>query len=165
MARFRTEARALAALNHPNIAVIHGLVELGDGHAIVMELVEGPTLADRLTRGTLPTDEAVAITSQIVAALAAAHDRGIIHRDLKPANEGEGRRHGETAHFGLAKLVASPDDETRLAVAHDRLRAGDGQPALHVAGADAGEPIDARTDLFCGRPALRAVTGKHAFPP
>ena len=167
IARFRTEARALAALNHPNIAVIHGLVELGDGHAIVMELVEGPTLADRLTRGTLPTDEAVAITSQIVAALAAAHDRGIIHRDLKPANV-KVRADGtvKLLDFGLAKLVASPGDETRPAAAPTtEYGLVMGSPPYMSPEQMRGEPIDARSDLFAvGALLYELVTGKHAFP-
>jgi eukaryotic-like serine/threonine-protein kinase len=82
MARFAREAQVLASLNHPNIAVIYGL----EDRAIVMELVEGPTLADRLTTGALPLDEALKIGGAIADALEAAHDRGIVHRDLKPAN-------------------------------------------------------------------------------
>src|SRR4029453_1143001 len=91
LARFQREAELLATLNHPNIAAIYGFEggsgEAGDGvHALVLELVEGPTLADRLSAGALPLDEAIAIAKQIADALRAAHDKGVIHRDLKPAN-------------------------------------------------------------------------------
>ena len=86
LARFTREAQTLAAINHPNIAHIHGFEESGGVRAIVMELVEGPTLADRIEQGAIPVDEALPIATQIADALAAAHDRGIIHRDLKPAN-------------------------------------------------------------------------------
>jgi hypothetical protein len=85
-ARFQREAEVLATLNHPHIAGIHGLEESGDIHALVMELVEGPTLADRIADGAIPLDEALAIAKQIAEALEAAHEQGIIHRDLKPAN-------------------------------------------------------------------------------
>src|SRR5437763_11797572 len=84
--RFEREARALASLNHSNIAAIHGLEESGDRKLLVMELVEGETLADRIARGPIPIDEALPIAKQICEALEAAHDKGIIHRDLKPAN-------------------------------------------------------------------------------
>ena len=86
LARFRREAQVLASLNHPNIAHIHGYEESNGIHALVMELVEGPTLAARLTEGPIPLKEALSIGTQIAEALEAAHDQGIIHRDLKPAN-------------------------------------------------------------------------------
>src|SRR6185436_9330512 len=82
LARFTREAQVLASLNHPNIATIHGIE---DG-ALVMELVEGPTLADRIEQGALPLDEALSIARQITEALEVAHEKGIVHRDLKPAN-------------------------------------------------------------------------------
>ena len=84
--RFEKEARALAALNHPHVASIYGFEEAGNECAIVLELVEGPTLESRLTRGPLPLTDALQIARQIVDALEAAHAKGIIHRDLKPAN-------------------------------------------------------------------------------
>jgi serine/threonine protein kinase len=93
LTRFTREARLLAALNHPHIATIHGLEDAGGAPAIVMELLEGPTLADKLARrgrgaayGRLPLDEALAIAGQIADALDIAHGKGIVHRDLKPAN-------------------------------------------------------------------------------
>src|ERR1043166_2175994 len=101
LARFEREAQLLASLNHPNIATIHGLEE----RALVMELVEGPTLADRIAEGPIPVDEALPIARQIAEALEAAHERGVIHRDLKPANI-KLRADGtvKVLDFGLAKL-------------------------------------------------------------
>jgi eukaryotic-like serine/threonine-protein kinase len=86
LARFRREAQVLAALNHPHIAQIYGFEDSGATHALVMELVEGPTLADRIAREPIPLDEALPIARQIGDALEAAHEQGIILRDLKPAN-------------------------------------------------------------------------------
>jgi serine/threonine-protein kinase len=86
LARFKREAQVLASLNHPHIAAIYGLEEAASGNALVLELVEGPTLADRISKGPIPLDEALVIGRQIAEALEAAHERGIIHRDLKPAN-------------------------------------------------------------------------------
>src|SRR6266571_3001442 len=82
LARFQREAQVLASLNHPNIAIIHGLEESNGIRALVLELVEGPTLADRLAPGAMPLDEAMPIARQIAEALEAAHERGVIHRDL-----------------------------------------------------------------------------------
>ena len=84
--RFQREAEVLAALNHPNIAIIHGLEKSDGVTGLVMELVEGPTLADRIAQGPIPIDEALAIAKQIAAALEGAHEQGMIHRDSKPAN-------------------------------------------------------------------------------
>ncbi len=86
VARFRREAQVLASLNHPNIAAIHGLEESEGVLALALEFVEGEELAQRLTRGAIPADEAVAIAKQIAEGLEAAHEKGIVHRDLKPAN-------------------------------------------------------------------------------
>ena len=82
MARFAREAHVLASLNHPNIAAIYGVEE----RALVMELVEGPTLAERMAQGPLPLEEALAIARQMAEAFEYAHERGVVHRDLKPAN-------------------------------------------------------------------------------
>src|SRR6058998_3296330 len=86
LARFTREAQTLASLNHPNIAHIHGFEESGGVRALVMELVEGEDLAQRITGGAIPLDEAWPIARQMAEALEAAHEQGIIHRDLKPAN-------------------------------------------------------------------------------
>ncbi len=86
LARFEREAKVLASLNHPNIGHIYGLEESGDTRALVLELVEGPTLADRIKQGPIPLDEALPLAKQIAEALEAAHEQGVIHRDLKPAN-------------------------------------------------------------------------------
>jgi eukaryotic-like serine/threonine-protein kinase len=106
VARFRREAQLLASLNHANIAAIHGLEELGGVPVLVLELVEGPTLADRLVDGPIPVDEACTIARQIAEALEAAHEHGIIHRDLKPANV-KLRPDGavKVLDFGLAKAL------------------------------------------------------------
>ena len=86
LVRFQREAKVLASLNHPNIAIIHGLEHAEGVHAIVMELVEGEDLAQRIARGAIPLAEALAIANQIAHALEMAHEEGIVHRDLKPAN-------------------------------------------------------------------------------
>ena len=83
LARFQREAQVLASLNHPNIAQIHGIEEAEGTRALVLELVEGPTLADRIARGPIPIDEALPIAKQIAEALEAAHEAGVIHRDFK----------------------------------------------------------------------------------
>ncbi|HSG00152.1 MAG TPA: protein kinase, partial [Vicinamibacterales bacterium] len=106
LARFQREAESLAALNHPNIATVHGLERSGETPAIVMELVDGQTLADRLRTGPLPLEEALAIARQVADALGAAHSRGIVHRDLKPANI-KVKPNGtvKVLDFGLAKAL------------------------------------------------------------
>ncbi len=106
IARFEREAKTLASLNHPNIAAIYGFEKSSGVHALVMELVEGPTLADRIAQGAIPVDEALPIAKQIAEALEAAHEQGIIHRDLKPANI-KLRPDGvvKVLDFGLAKGI------------------------------------------------------------
>src|SRR5256886_1847202 len=106
VARFQREAQALAALSHPNIAAIYGFEQSGGVRALVMELVEGPTLADRIARGRLPVGEALGVARQIADALGAAHEKGIVHRDLKPANV-KIRPDGQVKvlDFGLAKAL------------------------------------------------------------
>jgi eukaryotic-like serine/threonine-protein kinase len=113
LARFQREAQILASLNHPNIAHVYGLEQAEDVHALVMELVEGATLADRLVDGPLPTDEALPVARQLADALETAHEQGVVHRDLKPANI-KLRPDGtvKVLDFGLAKL-ASVDDSAR----------------------------------------------------
>ena len=91
LARFEREAKVLASLNHPNIGSIYGLEEAAGVRALVLELIDGPTLADRIAQGPIPIDEALPIAKQIAEALEAAHEAGVIHRDLKPAkHQGEG---------------------------------------------------------------------------
>src|ERR1700751_4182881 len=108
LSRFQREARMLAALNHPNIATIHGLEHSDGTHFLIMELVPGETLAERIKReGPVPLEEALKIAVQIAEALEAAHEKGIIHRDLKPANvkvTPEGKV--KVLDFGLAKAFA-----------------------------------------------------------
>jgi serine/threonine protein kinase len=106
IARMHREAQLLAALNHPNIAAIYGFEDSGSAHALVLEFVDGETLADRISRGPIPFDEAMGIARQIAEALEEAHEHGIIHRDLKPANikvTPDGRV--KVLDFGLAKLT------------------------------------------------------------
>src|SRR6516225_1831653 len=113
LARFEREARMLAALNHSHIEAIYGVEDVGDVHALVLELVEGETLRERLRRSSLPVAEALAIAQQIADALEAAHEKGIVHRDLKPANvkitpDGTVK----VLDFGLAKATSSDAGES-----------------------------------------------------
>ena len=118
LARFRREAQLLAALNHPNIGHIYGFEDSGVTPALVLELIAGPTLADRLAKGPIPPAEVVSIATQIAQALEAAHELGIVHRDLKPANikvSDDGIV--KVLDFGLAKALdpsasLSPSDRT-----------------------------------------------------
>ena len=109
LARFRREAKLLAALNHPNIAAVHTFEDAPEAQALVLELVEGQTLQDRIAKGSIPLAEALAIAKQLADAFEAAHARGIIHRDLKPANI-KVRSDGtvKVLDFGLARLT-TPD--------------------------------------------------------
>src|SRR5215831_14367264 len=114
VARFQREARVLASLNHPNIAAFHGLEEIESRHFLVMELVSGETLEEKIQRGAIPVSEALPIAKQIVEALEAAHEQGFIHRDLKPANI-KVRPDGtvKVLDFGLAKAFeGSPTNPT-----------------------------------------------------
>src|SRR5437660_560954 len=106
VARFQREAEVLASLNHPNIAHLYGIEKSNGTLALVMELVEGPTLADRIAKGPIPLDELLPIARQIAEALEAAHEQGIVHRDLKPANI-KVRSDGtvKVLDFGLAKAL------------------------------------------------------------
>src|SRR5436190_5308419 len=124
LARFTREAQLLASLNHPNIAAIYGLEETAIGNAqsqaLVLELVEGPTLADRVAAGPMPIDESLGIARQIAEALEAAHEQGIVHRDLKPANikvRPDGRV--KVLDFGLAKLTGRDSAPTPTAIGSD----------------------------------------------
>ena len=116
LARFEREARTLASLNHPNIAVIHGYQQVDGVAALVMELVEGPTLGDRIGRGAIELGDVLPIARQIVDALDAAHDLGIVHRDLKPSNI-KLRTDGavKLLDFGLAKALTGQRSGERSA--------------------------------------------------
>src|SRR5262245_21950232 len=105
LVRFEREAQVLGALNHPNLAVIHELKEVNGAKYLILELVEGETLAERIARGPIPLAEALPLAKQIAVALEAAHEKGIVHRDLKPSNikiTPEGRV--KVLDFGLAKF-------------------------------------------------------------
>src|SRR5262245_45412287 len=115
LSRLQREAQLLASVNHPNIAQIYGLEQMGNTGCIVMELVEGETLAEKLKRGPLPLDEALEIAKQIADALAAAHENGIVHRDLKPANiKLTPKGVVKVLDFGLAKVLANRPSESDL---------------------------------------------------
>jgi serine/threonine protein kinase len=170
LARFEREAQLLASLNHPHITQLYG-VEEGDGHrALVMELVEGETLADRVRRGPVPLADALPIARQVAEALEAAHDHGIIHRDLKPANI-KVRSDGtvKVLDFGLAKVVDPIG--TSNAVNSQALSAGAtadglilGTPAYMSPEQACGKPVDRRTDLWAfGVVLMEMLTGRRAF--
>ena len=162
LARFEREARVLASLNHPNIAQIHGLEETGGTRALVLELVEGPTLADRLAQGPIPLDEVLSIAWQIAFALQGAHEAGVVHRDLKPPNI-KVRDDGtvKVLDFGLAKALdpapaAAPPPEAdtlqspTLTASVTRMGAGLilGTPAYMSPEQAEGQPTDTRADLW-----------------
>ena len=169
LARFDREAKTLAALNHSNIAVIYGLERSGGTLALVMELVEGLTLAERIAQGAIPVPDVLPIARQIADALQAAHEQGIIHRDLKPANiklRPEGTV--KVLDFGLAKHTATlgPDDVSR-SLNHSAADAGRavGTPAYMAPEQVQGRVSDARTDLFAfGLVLYEMVTGRLPFP-
>ena len=121
-ARFAREARLLATLNHPHIGAIYGLEETDGVTALVLELVDGPTLADRLARGPLPIPEALVIARQIAEALDAAHQKGIVHRDLKPANVVvQGAGNGAVEHDASEGARLRPGEDDSRGTTH-RLR-------------------------------------------
>jgi serine/threonine protein kinase len=171
VARFEREARLLASLNHSNIAAIHGLEESGDRKFLVMELVDGETLAERIKRGPIPVDESLQIVKQICEALEAAHEKGIIHRDLKPANikiTPDGKV--KVLDFGLAKAFEGEVTNANLSKS----------PTLSMAATNAGlilgtaaymspeqakgRAVDRRTDIFSfGCVLYEMLTGRVAF--
>jgi serine/threonine-protein kinase len=171
LARLEREARMLAALNHPNIATIHGLEESEGKRFLVLELVEGQTLAERLQRGRLPPEETLALCRQIAEGLEAAHEKGILHRDLKPANikiTPEGKV--KILDFGLAKEFrqeALPDDLTRGSTLTEQMtHAGAilGTAAYMSPEQAKGKPLDKRTDIWAfGCVLYQCLTGEKAF--
>jgi eukaryotic-like serine/threonine-protein kinase len=173
LARFSREAQLLASLNHPHIAQIHGFETAGGLHALVMELVEGPTLADRIARGAIPIDEALAIAKQIAEALEAAHEQGVIHRDLKPANI-KVRPDGmvKVLDFGLAKAIDSTSRESVDATRSPDpgvLATGIGVivgTAAYMSPEQArGMAVDKRTDIWAfGCVLYEMLTARPAFP-
>jgi eukaryotic-like serine/threonine-protein kinase len=179
LARFKREAQVLAALNHPNIAAIYGFEDADATHALVLELVEGPTLAEQIERGALPVDEVLAIARQIAEALEAAHEQGVIHRDLKPANI-KVRPDGsvKVLDFGLAKALdpgtASLSGERTGGIA--TMSPTITSPAMTQAGVilgtaaymspeqAKGRPVDRRSDVWAfGCVLYEMLTSRRAF--
>ena len=173
IARFQREAKTLAALNHLNIAAIYGLEEADSTKALVMELVEGPTLADRIAQGAIPVDEALPIAKQIAEALEAAHEQGIIHRDLKPANI-KLRPDGvvKVLDFGLAKALEptgamSPEMSQAPTITTPAMtQAGMilGTAAYMSPEQAKGRTVDKRSDVWAfGAVLYEMLTGRRAF--
>ena len=166
LARFTREAQILASLNHPNIAAIHGIEETEGTRALVLELVEGPTLADRISKGPIPLDEALPIAKQIAEALEAAHEAGVIHRDLKPANI-KVRDDGtvKVLDFGLAKALdptpeGDPSQSPTLTAAATQMGAIMGTAAYMSPEQARGSVVDRRADLWAFGVVLH-VSGVH----
>jgi hypothetical protein len=167
VSRFQREAEVLASLNHPNIAAIHDLEETNGTRYLVLELVEGETLADRLMRGPMPLDEAVAIAKQIVDALEAAHEKGITHRDLKPGNvkiKSDGTV--KVLDFGLAKIggMSTVQDDNSPTITMDHTEAGVilGTAAYMSPEQAKGRPVNQRADIYSfGVVLYEMVTGKR----
>jgi Tol biopolymer transport system component len=171
MARFEREAKLLASLNHPNIATIHGLEDSGSTRALVMELVEGPTLADRIRHGPIPLDEALPIARQICDALEFAHEHAVIHRDLKPANVKVTPDDAvKVLDFGLAKALegdpSSGDIATSPTISRMATQAGVlfGTAAYMSPEQAKGKTVDRRADIWAfGCVLYEMLTGKMPF--
>ena len=171
LARFGREARLLASLNHPNIATIHGLEESGGVNYLVMELVPGQTLAERLTPGPVEVEESLRICTQIAEALEAAHEKGVIHRDLKPANvkvTPDGKV--KVLDFGLAKALADDDPGANISSSPTLSAAGTregvilGTVAYMSPEQARGRKVDKRTDIWAfGCVLYELLTGKQTF--
>src|SRR6185295_5722105 len=171
LARFEREARLLASLQHANIAVLHGLEESGGRRFLVMECVEGESLAQRLGRGPLPLAETLEVARAVAAALEAAHESGIVHRDLKPGNvmvtpAGDVR----VLDFGLAKGGAGSSGDVGLSASPTRTYAATsagvvlGTAAYMSPEQARGKPVDRRTDIWSfGCVLYECLTGKQAF--
>ena len=170
LARFTREAQILASLNHPNIAAIHGIEEAEGTRALVLELVEGPTLADRIAKGPIPVDEALPIAKQIAEALEAAHEAGVIHRDLKPANI-KVREDGtvKVLDFGLAKALdpnpeGDPSQSPTLTAAATQMGVIMGTAAYMSPEQAAGQVAGKRSDLWSfGVVLYEMLTGQGLF--
>ena len=173
LARFTREAQILASLNHPNIAAIYGIEEAEGTRALVLELVDGPTLADRISKGPIPLDEALPIAKQIAEALEAAHEAGVIHRDLKPANI-KVREDGtvKVLDFGLAKAFR-PDASDQnmsmsptisLTAAATQMGMVIGTAAYMAPEQAKGQPVDKRADVWAfGAVLFEMLTGAKPF--
>src|SRR5436309_748297 len=170
LARFTREAQTLASLNHPNIAHIHGLEESGGVRALVMELVEGEDLAQRIARGKVPLDEALPIAAQIADALEAAHEKGITHRDLKPANikiKPDGTV--KVLDFGLAKVdavssVSQSENSPTLSMAATQMGVILGTAGYMSPEQARGKAVDKRADIWAfGVVLYELITGKRLF--
>ena len=173
LARFTREAQILASLNHPNIAAIYGIEESEGTRALVLELVEGPTLADRIRQGPIPLDEALPIAKQIAEALEAAHEAGVIHRDLKPANI-KVREDGtvKVLDFGLAKAFqpeagsdgASMSPTISLTAAATQMGMVIGTAAYMAPEQAKGKVVDKRADVWAfGAVLYEMLTGQRPF--
>ena len=170
LARFTREAQILASLNHPNIAAIHGIEESEGTRALVLELVEGPTLADRIAKGPVPVDEALPIAKQIAEALEAAHEAGVIHRDLKPANI-KVREDGtvKVLDFGLAKALdpnpeGDPSQSPTLTAAATQMGVIMGTAAYMSPEQARGKAVDKRADIWAlGVVLYEMLTGRRPF--
>jgi serine/threonine protein kinase len=159
LARFDREAKILAVLNHPNIAAVYGLEKSAGQTALVMELIEGPTLAERIVAGALPVEEALTIAKQIAEALEAAHEQGIIHRDLKPANI-KLRPDGtvKVLDFGLAKASESAVAATGTLSMSPTITT----PAMTQAGVILGTAAYCRRNRRRAWPPIIAATCSHS---
>jgi serine/threonine protein kinase len=173
LARFEREAKLLATLNHPNIATIYGLEEAEGSRYLVLELVEGETLAARLERGVLPLNESLDVCRQVAAAVEIAHETGIIHRDLKPGNvmlSASGAV--KVLDFGLAKAAADSSSDPNLSESPTLTHAAAGTADGVILGTAAymspeqarGKPVDKRTDIWSfGCVLYECLTGRQCF--
>jgi serine/threonine-protein kinase len=171
LARFERETQVLASLNHPNIAALHEILVLEGSHALVLELVEGETLSERIERGAVPVPEALGIAAQICTALDAAHERGVVHRDLKPGNV-KLRPDGtvKLLDFGLAKVLdpsATPGDPAAATLTSVEPASGTrifGSPAYMSPEQARGLPVDKRGDVWSfGCLLYEMLSGVRAF--
>ena len=171
LARFKREAKVLASLNHPNIAAIYGLEQSGSTHYLVLELVPGETLAERISRGPIPWEEALEIAAKIAEALEEAHEQGVVHRDLKPANvmlTPDGKV--KVLDFGLAKAFAGDDAAQELSqsptISRHQTAAGVilGTAAYMSPEQARGRSVDKRSDIWSfGVVLFEMLTGKKLF--